>query len=940
MTTRGADLDSLLELFHVCPTGLISFAADGAIDLINPEAVNLLYPALGGQPLTNVFELFAASWPELEQLITADQRTGRLIENHRLALGSEPHVVWLSLTAVRIDADEMLIVLTDITRQHEIEAAVRERDHNLRELFESIDEGYCVAEMIVDDADRPIDYRFVEVNPQFEEMTGLADPVGRTALELVPELEHSWIEMYGRVGLEGETVRFEQGSEAMGRFFEVFAMPVEPHGSFAIVFRDQTERHRWETAIAESEQFTRRVLDNLFAFVGVLAPDGTLVEANRAPLEAAGLTLSDVIGKKFWDCYWWEYSAEVQEQLRDAIERSAAGEVVRFDVPVRVLDDGRLWIDFQIAPLRDAEGTITHLVPSGLDLTERKAAELERLELLEAEHRARLRTELLERNATHLAATSTVDELAASVLTDLQSALGIGVATVNVLQDSAIRNIPSPAVRAEAIALGVPTEPDLLIELDAGLPAPEAIRSNRTLLLRSADEIRAAFPDFTSTLSRLPVQSLLAAPLRSADGSVLGALVAASEVSGWLDEATVSLLQGIADQTGLALERAQLFEQVLQAREQEHAIAIRLQEALLPDHLADHPDVPIAASYRAASDMLAVGGDWFDTFNWPTGEVGIVVGDVVGHDLEATAAMGRIRAAMAALAPLAEPRPAALLEALDHCATGRDGSDFVTAACVVIDPKTGSVHYGTAGHPPPLAVAPDGTTTWLDQANSAPAGRYFTGTRSDASISVETGTTLVLYSDGLVERRMESMDEGMARLTDAAASLVSTDLDAMPNQLIALLTAEQVVADDIITVVARWEPLADRFHRRFIADTAALAPLRAELGAWLERHGVGPAARADIALAVGEGLTNAVEHAYLDGPAGEVTITVELQDDSVEVRIRDKGAWRLRSPKGNRGRGLPIMSAIATHLDRSTTDDGTELTLHLPAPRNATELPS
>lgn len=934
MIEPDPELDSLLELFHVCPTGLLSFGADGDIRLVNPEAVNLLLPALGMRAFDNVFELFSGSWPELASLLAANPRIGKIIENHRLAIGSEPNVVWLSLSVVRADIDHNLVVLSDITRQYQAEASIREREHNLRKLFDSIDEGYCVAEMIVDAEGAPADYRFVEVNPRFEEMTGLREPVGRTALELVPDLESSWIEMYARVGLGKETVRFEQGSEAMGRFFEVFSMPVEPHGSFAIVFRDQTERHRWETALADSEQFTRRVLDNLFAFVGVLTPDGTLVEANRAPLEAAGLELSDVVGKKFWDCFWWSYSPDVQQEIRGAVERAASGELVRFDVPVRVLADGRMWIDFQIAPLRDDEGVITHLVPSGLDLSERKAAELERAGLLEAEHQARIRIELLERNATHLAATTTVGELASSVLNDVQSALGIVVATLNILETDAIRTIPSPAVQAEAAVLGLLTGQDIRVELDAGLPGPKAIRTNRTALLNTAEEIRTAFPDFADTLVRLPVRSLIAAPLRSADGSVLGALVVASEQEQWLDEATVSLLQGIADQTGLALERAQLFEKVLLAREQEHAVAIRLQEALLPDQVINHVDLPIAASYRAASEVLAVGGDWFDTFMWPTGQVGIVVGDVVGHDLDATAAMGRIRAAMAALAPLTEPRPAALLSALDHCATGLNGTDFVTAACVVIDPKTGDVVYGSAGHPPPLIIAPDGTPTWLHAATTAPAGKFFRGSRREASVTIEPGAVLILYSDGLVERRGETMDVGLSRLAAAAVSLSATDVDAIPDQLIAALTVEQSAEDDIITIVARWEPLADRFRRRFIADTTALAPLRADLRSWLERHTIRPAARDDIILAIGEGVTNAVEHAYLDGPAGPVEVTVDRQGQSLEVHLLDEGTWRPLSPDGSdRGRGLPIMRAIATHFDRSTTNNGTDLTLHLPAPQ-------
>ncbi len=141
------------------------------------------------------------------------------------------------------------------------------------------------------------------------------------------------------------------------------------------IVRDITERKEAEDALRVSQQFTRSVLENLYAFVGVMSTDGTLTYANRAPVEAGGILAGDVIGKKFWDCYWWSYSPEIQAQLRDACERAATGEAVRYDVPVRMAGDSRVWIDFQVAPLRDTEGRITHLIPTAMDIALRHAAE-------------------------------------------------------------------------------------------------------------------------------------------------------------------------------------------------------------------------------------------------------------------------------------------------------------------------------------------------------------------------------------------------------------------------------------------------------------------------------------------------------------------------------------------------------------------------------------
>lgn len=143
------------------------------------------------------------------------------------------------------------------------------------------------------------------------------------------------------------------------------------------VVQDATEQKRAEAGARAEEARLRRILDSLFVFVGMLDVDGTLREANRAPLERAGLTLDDVIGKKFWDCPWWNYDADVQAQLKDAVRRAQMGEVVRYDVAVRMAGDAFITIDFQLAPLRDERERITRLIPSGTDISERKRIEAE-----------------------------------------------------------------------------------------------------------------------------------------------------------------------------------------------------------------------------------------------------------------------------------------------------------------------------------------------------------------------------------------------------------------------------------------------------------------------------------------------------------------------------------------------------------------------------------
>jgi len=128
-------------------------------------------------------------------------------------------------------------------------------------------------------------------------------------------------------------------------------------------------------SLYESEARLRRVLDNLFSFVGVLDRDGTLIEANEAPIQAAGVPREELVGKLFWDCYWWSHSPEAQSRLKDAVVRAAQGETVRYEAEIRVAGGGRMIIDFQAAPLLDETGAIVSLVVSAVDITARKRGE-------------------------------------------------------------------------------------------------------------------------------------------------------------------------------------------------------------------------------------------------------------------------------------------------------------------------------------------------------------------------------------------------------------------------------------------------------------------------------------------------------------------------------------------------------------------------------------
>lgn len=245
-------------------------------------------------------------------------------------------------------------------------------------------------------------------------------------------------------------------------------------------------------------------------------------------------------------------------------------------------------------------------------------------------------------------------------------------------------------------------------------------------------------------------------------------------------------------------------------RRQEHDIAVRLQRALLPDQLVRHPYLEIEARYQAASAMLEVGGDWYDSFSWPDGQVGVIVGDVVGHSIDSAAAMGRLRAATAALVAHVPPSPAAVLDALQAFVRGPDGTTYVTAACAVIDPDLGILAYSSAGHPPMILQSPGGEPVRLDDARTPAMGNTTlartVGTRPESSIVVPAGAVVVMYSDGLVERRHEVIDVGLARLEQAVQTGIAMTTSGLADQLLTELTLGSPPDDDVVVVCLRYVP--------------------------------------------------------------------------------------------------------------------------------------
>jgi hypothetical protein len=269
-------------------------------------------------------------------------------------------------------------------------------------------------------------------------------------------------------------------------------------------------------------------------------------------------------------------------------------------------------------------------------------------------------------------------------------------------------------------------------------------------------------------------EGVMVAPLLGPSDTVAaGVIVLEANPMRPFDEHNVAFLDLVATSVGSVMSTALRRTREIGRLRQ---VGASLQAAMLPDISA----VPrVAARYLAATGGLAVGGDWYDVVDLGGGQIALIVGDCVGHGLDAAAVMGQLRSASRALL-LENHGPAATLEGLDRFARSVDGAECTTVFCGVLDEDAGTFTYASAGHLPPLVVG-HGATRWLDDALGVPLAVVPDLVRHEESVDLARVHTLVLYTDGLVERRDEPIDDVLGRL---AAVLGQTD-PAVPLELVA-----------------------------------------------------------------------------------------------------------------------------------------------------------
>ncbi len=366
-------------------------------------------------------------------------------------------------------------------------------------------------------------------------------------------------------------------------------------------------------------------------------------------------------------------------------------------------------------------------------------------------------------------------------------------------------------------------------------------------------------------------------------------------------------------------QRKEIERKLSEAYQRDHEVAETLQRSLLPESLPKIEGLQLDARYLPASASAAIGGDWYDAVELDDGRVAVVVGDVVGHGLRAAVVMGQMRTAFRAYALLGTS-PADTLARLNRLLMKEEGELMATALYLLLDRDTGQVWYASAGHPPPLVVSRDSEPRYLEGGRSVPLGTSDLGYQQEEAW-VERGSTVLLYTDGLVERRDTSLDDRLAQLA-TVAGVAGGELGDVCDQILGGLLGGRRPSDDVALLALRPEPpTAGSLELHLPAEPTALTQLRHRIGRFLTAAGASEEERFEMTLAVSEAAMNAIEHAY-GASETEFDASVGIRDGEFHAEVRDRGRWR--EPRDDdHGRGLAIIDALMDDVQVSAEPTGT-----------------
>ncbi|MET7378427.1 SpoIIE family protein phosphatase [Streptomyces sp. NPDC005526] len=613
------------------------------------------------------------------------------------------------------------------------------------------------------------------------------------------------------------------------------------------------------------------LVDSLHEAFFVCDEEGAVIEINNAFTETLGYGPDRLPYRPVHP--WWpaaDTDPEAHQKVADAFATLLDQGQGSVTLPVTHREGHRLWINATFTPVRDPDTGRRVVVGTFRDVT--------------AEHYAIQRESALASLSTRL-----------SRATNLPEALSGALAELGELW------------RARQVLAAVFAHGDVPVLTATGTPCTwEALPAERRRALtglRSEPLLRPAVdPTGAGILLEHP------------DG----------QLALWVDLGDNRPFTG-EDQLLLSLLAGHLAQGLARAHQidQQRETAIALQRAILgPARLPDG----FAVRYEPATPPLEVGGDWYDTVTLPDGRIGIVVGDCVGRGLGAATVMGQLRSACRALL-LQDASPARTLTALDRFAAGVPGAMCTTVFCGVLDPDSGLLTYSSAGHPPGIVAEPGGAVRLLEEGRSLPLAVRPDRPRPEAECTVPARATLLLYTDGLVERRRRSLRTGIQQVGAAVQEGRDVSVEDLAARLMSGMAPKDGYDDDVALLLYRHPGPLDL---SFPAESAQLVVVRKALRTWLDQCRLPRQTMQDVLVAVGEACANAIEHGHRHARGDTVRLRAEAYVDNLRLVVSDSGAWKPPRPGSHphRGRGIAMMRAMMQQVTITPGPFGTTVEMH------------
>lgn len=644
--------------------------------------------------------------------------------------------------------------------------------------------------------------------------------------------------------------------------------------------RRYAEQRARAEGLADRDKFRNALVNSLQEGFFVADHEGSVIEVNNAFIEILGFPAEGLPYR--WPHPWLVDPKTASEQIGVVLRTGSA----EYETPIRHADGHLAWVKVSINAVKDSGSDRDAYVGTIRDVT--------------AERAFAARESAVLRLATAVAVAKSVDELLSITLDECSTAIDV----------------------QRVVAVSWPSgDGDPAVQV-AGRPAAASWRELDPWLRDTFAEARHQLPLTAKTVEH-PDN-----PGKSR--GLVAVLSGAGDLALWLELRTPRWVSGedrllvtvLIGHLSLALQHVRQFEN---ARE----TLLTLQRAMLPPV---QPPPGFAVRYEPAVPPLEIGGDWYDVLPIGDHRIGIVVGDCVGRGLPAAAIMGQLRSSARALL-INGAEPAVLLDQLDSAASLIPNAYCTTVFLAILDTETGVLQYSNAGHMPAVLAGPEpGTTTLLTDAASVPLAVRREDPRPQATRLLPPGSTLMLFTDGLVERKHEPIDDGIGRAAEVLAQTMTLPLDTVADEVLRELAPATGYDDDVAMVIYRHQQSPLRIETAATADQ--LVRIRHRLADWLGAAGITGELAADIVLVVNEACTNCVEHAYRGFVAGTMVLDARLGEGEVHTRITDYGSWKTPAANPvNSGRGLPLMEALSQAMELRTSATGTvaDITFRRPA---------